>query len=649
MDEAYTDHIEKVRLFSLVILGIGGLTGAGIYSLLGPTAQIAGPATIISLIIGSLFSFIVSSFYSELISVKPLNGGGFVYVKEAYGEKALYLGWVTWLANMSYGALVAHTAGSFIISLFNLNEFLIVPIAIAFVLIMAYVNIKGSRFLSRVQIPLTTALVLSLIIGSIFLFLNPNPSINWNLEYFFPNGIFAVIPAAALLFVVFIGFEDICTIAEEVKKPRKNIPKAYYIILSIATVIYLIILISLYVSTDLNAIQQSDIAFLDAVSDNRIIYFIVYIGAIFSLLTTLGISLMAQSRNLVGLSINDFTDRKYAEIDVESNAPVRAIRLSSIILILIIISGQVEFFASITVVAYMFIVNSLALSVFKFRKTKKKKYSEDTFKVPFHPFSTILAMLMSVLLIITLDVAIFFVPIIWLLIGLILFLFFSSKKRVYGTIFLITAFFFALSNLIVGLIILAIGFIYYLITISDRPSIQLTITGLKFFFILFTGFLILIINSGGQLESINPLFITLFKYIISFTCIFSLIIVFFDIVPIKEILYYILKKEGKEEIAIVIKRGQIIELNKGERQFIFLFNEIIAIIQLVFFTLIMLFVIFFLTDFISIEKLIIGNFILSEKSSQFLSILTLVIFGSILGTSGAVSLYINHESKQIGI
>ncbi|MFO7797822.1 MAG: APC family permease [Promethearchaeia archaeon] len=649
MGENFTEHIEKVKLFSLTILGIGALTGAGIYSLLGLTGQIAGPATIISLIIGSLFSFIAVSFYSEVISVKPINGGSFVYVKEAYGEKALYLGWLTWLANMSYGALVAHTLGSFIVSFLNLNEYLITPLAIGFVLLMAYVNLKGSRFLSRIQIPLTTSLVLSLIIGSIFLFLNPNPSIDWNLEYFFPNGIFAIIPAAALLFVIFIGFEDICTIAEEVEKPRKNIPKAYYMMISITTVIYLLVIISLYISTDLNSIQQSEIAFLDAVSTNNIIYFIVYLGAIFSLLTTLGISLMAQSRNLVGLSINDFTDRKYAEIDADANAPVKAIKLSSIILILIVLSGQVEFFASITVVAYMIIINSLALTVFKFRKTKKKMYSEDTFKVPLHPYSTILAMVLSGLLIMNIELSIIFVPIIWLFIGLILYLFFSSKKRIYGTIFLITAFFFALSNLMLGLIILAVGFSFYFISISDNPSVQLTLTGLKFFFTLVTGFFILIISVGGQIEAINPIFTNILISIISTICLFSLITVFFEIVPLKEILYYILKKERSKEVVIQTEEGQIIELSEREKRFIFIFNEIIGIIQLVFFALILLIVIFFLTDFITLEKLIIGDFILSEKSSQFLFILMLVIFDSILGTSGGVFFYINHQSKKIGV
>lgn len=647
MTKTYIENIEKVGLFSLIILGIGGLTGAGIYSLLGPTGQIAGPATIISLLIGSIFALIVSSFYSELVSVNPINGGGFVYVKEAYGEKALYLGWLTWLANMSYGALVAHTTSSFIISLFGLEEYLIRPIAIAFVVIMALVNIRGAKFLSKIQIPLTTALVASLIIGSVYLFLNPNPSINWNLNSFFPYGILPIIPAAALLFVVFIGFEDICTIAEEVKKPRKNIPKAYYIILVTATLIYLMVIISLYVSTELGTIQQSEIAFLDAVSDNRVIFFIVYIGAIFSLLTTLGISLMAQSRNLVALSINDFTDRKYAEIDKKADAPIKAIKLSSIICILILLSGQVEFYASITVVAYMFIVNSLALSVFKFRK--KKNYPQNTFRVPLHPYSTIFAMVLSGLLIITLDPSIIFVPLIWLLIGLILYLFFSSKRRIYGTIFLITAFFFALTDLFIGLLILAIGFIYYLVKISDRSSKRLTLTGLKFFFTVIIGGFILILKYYSQINSILPISNNFIIHILLFVCILSMVTVFFDLISVKEVFYYFLKKNQKDEAIIQINDGKIIVFEDKYKKCIFIINEILAIIQLFFFTLIVIFFILFSIEIITIGELIIGNISVSQENTTFLFSLILIIFGVILGMNGGLSLYINYESKHIDV
>ncbi|MGV9199374.1 MAG: APC family permease [Promethearchaeia archaeon] len=639
MGEKYTEHFEKIGLFSVVILGIGSLTGAGIYSLVSPTTQLAGPAVIISLLIGALFAFIVVSFYSELVSVKPLNGGGFIFVKEAYGEKALYLGWLTWLANMAYGSLVAYTASSFIINLFQIDKIFTLPIAIGFVLIMSTLNTRGAKFLARVQIPLTVALVLSLIIGSIYLFCNPEPSINWNLDYFFSYGPWSVIPAAALLFVVFIGFEDICTIAEETKNPRKNIPRAYFIMLSIVTIIYLVVLISLYVSTELIEIQQSEIAFLDAVSSNPIIYLIVYLGAIFSLLTTLGISLMAQSRNLVGLSINDFTDRKYSEIDKKANAPVKAVKLSTLITILILISGQVEFYASITVISYMCIVTALGLTIFKFRKTKN--YDEETFKIPLHPYSTIIGIILCGLLFIALDISIIFVPIIWLLIGLILYLFFSSSRRVYGTIFLVTAFFFTLSSTFIGLTILILGLILYLISIADRPSIKLTIAGLKFFFVIITGFIY------GFIDWNSNFLVLIFKCVLIISLIISLITVFIDIFPLKELVYWIKKSNGERPI-MKAETSQIVDLSKKDKKLIHFINYILAIFQMTICAAIITLISFFLLFSVNIGKFALGNLIFSEKNNAIL-IIILIIYGCILGLSGAIMFSINRESKKLGL
>ncbi len=650
-EKRYTEKLKKIGLPSVVILGISALTGAGIYSLLGHATEIAGPAVIMSLLIGAIFAFIVSSFYSELVSVKPLNGGGFIFIKEAFGQKGLYLGWLTWLANMAYGALVAHTTASFLVILFGIDPVFIQPIAIGFIILMAGINIGGSKFLSRVQIPLTFALLISLIIGSIYLLVNPDLSISWSLDYFFHEGIVAIVPAAAILFVVFIGFEDICTIANETENPRKNIPRAYYIILAIATIVYLIVLFSLYYSTSVSQIIDSEIAFLDAVSKNYIVYFIVLLGAIFSLLATLGVSLMAQSRNLVGLSINDFTDRKYAKIDEDANTPVKAIKLSAFITILILLSGQVEFYASITIISYMCVVTGLGLTVFKYRKTKK--YDEDTFKVPLHPYSTILGILMCGLLVITLEWSIIFLPIIWLLIGLIVYLFFSSKRRIYGTIFLITAFLFTLTEIYIGFIIIAIGIAIYLVSIAERYSIIITLSGIKFVAVLILTIFNYFIIYFGQILSPVPhlevIFSGLLLRIFEIFILCSLIIIILDVVSVREIVNYIIEKKEPEEVAIDLGKGKIIEASKREKRIISIINILIAGIQIASSVFAFSFAILIALDLISIQEITLFHLFLTNIVFEFIFVSFLLLFAICALGSGVIKLYVDFEEKKMKI
>ncbi|MFO8017992.1 MAG: amino acid permease [Promethearchaeia archaeon] len=635
-EPGFDEFGEKIGLFALVILGIASLTGAGIYSLISPTVRIAGPAVIISLFIGFFFALLISGVYSELISVYPKSGGGFIFIERAYGEKGLYIGWLTWLANMSYGALVCQTAAYFILDLFQINRIFSVPLGISFLLLMATINTFGSKSLSQIQIPLTFSLIISLIIGAIYLFFRPDTSISWNLDYFMPYGIFPVFTAAAMLFNIFIGFEDIGSIAEEVKNPKKNIPKAFLVNLFVATIIYSIVILSLISSTSLSAISQSEVAFLDAVAGNQLIYLIVFLGAIFALLATAGISLMASSRNVYALSRKDFMDRRYGTVNEETNAPVKAVWLSAFISALILTSGQIEFYASVSVVSYMIKMVVMCFTLFKFRKTEE--YTEDSFKIPFHPYSTIMVIFISILFIVSIETSSLIVAIFWLFLGLILYLFFSSKRRVYGTIFLVTAFFFMISSIFIGILIIFIGFVYYLLTITDRTSIKLTLAGIKFIFLFLTILLIWTVMNSIEI------FLLIILVII---CIVTTLSIILDIIPFKEWIYYIYKRRHKE-VAIKIGDGYIIELNKSHKKIIYLFNDILAYIQLLSMGFIFYLFSLIMTENLAIE-IVILHITLSHIASNYLFSFVILFLAIFLGLSGGLSLYYNRESKKIGI
>ena len=116
--------------------------------------------------------------------------------------------------------------------------------------------------------------------------------------------------------------------------------------------------------------------------------------------------------------------------------------------------------------------------------------------------------------------------------------------------------------IILGLVIFFIGITYYLLTIADRHSIVLTLAGLKFLTIIVIGIFIMILNNYSILSSpipgFNDLFQNIFIRILISICIFTIGTVFFDIIPLKEIVYYFVRKVNKREVAIDIGIGQII-------------------------------------------------------------------------------------------
>ncbi|MEX2681093.1 MAG: APC family permease, partial [Candidatus Sigynarchaeota archaeon] len=430
-------YTRKNGLFGATMIGVTSLMGAGIYSLLNYLADIAGPAALISFFIDLGIALLIASCYSECASLIPASGGGFIYVVEAFGKKGVYVGWIVWQSKLAYGSLCAITAGKFVANLLGTSDPLVaLAIAVAFVILFTLFNLRGSKTLTAIQTPLTFALLVSFIVGSIYLFLNPT---GHAFDPFLPNGFPSIIIGSALFIDVFIGFEDLASVAEEIEEPRRNIPKALRNCLIISAIFYLLVLIAVFSTMNLEDITSSEIPFITSTRDNTLVYMIVFFGAIFALLTSIGVALMAASRNVQALARLDFLDRRWDEIDPRLQSPVNAIWLSCIMMIILVLSNQIDFIASISNISFIISVIFIAFAIFKFRRTRT--YDKEVYKMKYHPWGPILTVVACVLLMVFIDIDSILLSIGWFLAGLLLYIVFSSKKRAYGMFFLVITFF----------------------------------------------------------------------------------------------------------------------------------------------------------------------------------------------------------------
>ncbi|MCK4287490.1 MAG: hypothetical protein KAX18_14865, partial [Candidatus Lokiarchaeota archaeon] len=206
---------------------------------------------------------------------------------------------------------------------------------------------------------------------------------------------------------------------------------------------------------------------------------------------------------------------------------------------------------------------------------------------------------------------------------------------------------------ILGVIIFVIGITYYLLTIADRHSIVFTIAGLKTIAIIVVGVFIWILNNLGRINSPIQGFTTIFSLglmrILIVICIFIIGTIFLDIIPLKELVYFFIKKVSKKEVAINIGVGRIIELKKSKLKLIYNVNRIIGFIQIASSLFAFSLIALITFDIISIENIIFGSIIIPEKTGEFLFVSLLIFFGTILIFSGPLSLYINRETKSLGI
>jgi hypothetical protein len=229
--------------------------------------------------------------------------------------------------------------------------------------------------------------------------------------------------------------------------------------------------------------------------------------------------------------------------------------------------------------------------------------------------------------------------------------FFPYLPIIVGTTCLILAFVLEPAAIILGSILFLITVLYYSLTITDRYSIVITLAGLKLLCIIIVGILIWVLNNLSTLSSpiqgYELYFTQVLLRILIIICIFTIATIILDIIPLREIAYFLIKKVDKERVAIDVGVGQIIELDKTESRIIYNANIVIGVLQIISSLFIFYIVILFETNFISIEQIIFRGITIGHITSEFFYISSLLFFGICLSTSGAYMLYLNRKFKMV--
>jgi APA family basic amino acid/polyamine antiporter len=238
----------SLNLFDAILLVIGNVVGAGIFSTSGLlAAELQQPWLFIGIwIIGGLITLCGALTYAEMAAMFPKAGGDYQYLKAAYGSWAGFLlGWVSFwiitpgsIAALSI-ALIGYLKGLVVIEGIVSEKLL----AIGIIVLLSLINCRGVRLTGTVQDLLTLGnviIILVFIIGGVFLMkgdfqhFNENFAGNPSLSNFFGPAMIAVI-------FTYSGWFVTAYIGSEVKKPERNLPLSLIIGTGIVTVLYTLI------------------------------------------------------------------------------------------------------------------------------------------------------------------------------------------------------------------------------------------------------------------------------------------------------------------------------------------------------------------------------------------------------------------------
>jgi len=224
---------------------VGAMIGAGIFVLTGIAAGAAGPGLLLVFLLNGIVTAFTAMTYAELSSAIPEAGGGYLWVKHALPSINGFLsGWMSWFAHAVAGSLYALGFGAYFgllmenynISFFGLSgDELSKFLAVVIVLVFIYINYLGASetgsIANIVGFIKITILGIFIISGLYTMYHSPEWFSNFN--PFLPNGFGGVFAAMGLTFIAFEGYEVIAQTAEEIKNPKKNLPKAIFLSLII--------------------------------------------------------------------------------------------------------------------------------------------------------------------------------------------------------------------------------------------------------------------------------------------------------------------------------------------------------------------------------------------------------------------------------
>ncbi len=235
---------KKLDLKAVVAMGVGGMVGGGIFSVLGLAIGISGHAAPVVFAIGGVIALLTGLSYAKLGLAFRSAGGSFTYLEhsEVHNNVAGIAGWLLLAGYVGTLALYAYTFGAYGAAMLGAqagkDPMMHHLLASAVLLIFMGVNLysAGAAGESEVLIVIVKVAILSL-----FAFIGIFHLKEGYVLPIFNKGITNVIMAAGLIFVAYEGFELIPNTIEDMDNPEKNLCRGIVVSIVIATVIYILV------------------------------------------------------------------------------------------------------------------------------------------------------------------------------------------------------------------------------------------------------------------------------------------------------------------------------------------------------------------------------------------------------------------------
>ncbi len=370
------------------------MIGSGIFVLPGLAFKIAGPSVILAFFLAGLVVLPAAISQSEMATAMPEAGGTYLYIDRAMGPlMGTIAGFGVWFS-------LVFKASFALVGLSAYLEFFVEhperPLAAVLAILLVALNLRGLHQTAKLQSILVTIVLALLAAFIIFGMPNTQPE---RFEPFLSEGLQGLFSATAVVFVSYIGVTKVASVAEEVKRPGRNIPLSILTSVGIALVLYPAVVAVMVGVTPAAELAGTETPILTAAAQFLGTYgqYIVAGVAVLALLSMANAGVIASARYPFAMARNSLAPPFLAKIGKKSGAPVAGITVTGIALILLVLFVPLIELAKLASAFQLLVFALVNLALIAFRESHLDWYKPE-FRSPFYPAPQVFGIVASLLL-----------------------------------------------------------------------------------------------------------------------------------------------------------------------------------------------------------------------------------------------------------
>jgi len=362
----------KLGLKELVAIGVGGMVGGGIFSVMGLAVEITGNATPIAFLLGALLAMITGYSYIKLALAYRGDGASFTYLERAFPKQPAigsFTGWTVIAGYIGTLSLYAFTFGAYSSDLLGVSSSTITRqfLSVGIILFFMIVNLNGVRSSGSTEDILVYSKIMLLGLLAIAGFSSIKVS---KLTPFFSHRWDSVFIAGALIFVAYEGFQLITNAVCESENPTRNVPAGIFTSIGIVAVIYIslsVIAVGSLSVTQLIAAKEYALAVAVVPALGQVGKVIVSLAALLATSSAINATMFGASRMMAEMATQKEMPKAFSWRNRVS-VPWMAIVTMSALTCALTYFGGLEFIAAFSSLTFLLVSLGIAIANIKLRK-----------------------------------------------------------------------------------------------------------------------------------------------------------------------------------------------------------------------------------------------------------------------------------------